>query len=123
MRKLPNALGALAAAAALTPLPDALSQGANLSQPAALQRAISILKGDPYGKTAAEVQKHIVGSALAFPGSRTLAACGPMRKPVWVFDVAVPAKPGSGGHDAISGALVLDAATGRLDCASLPFLD
>lgn len=104
------------------PMP-ALSQRAALTQPAALQKAIAILKGDPYGKTPAEVRKHIVGTALVFPGSRAQDACGPTKKPVWVFDVAVPAASGAAAHEAISGSLILDAATGKMECATLPFLD
>jgi hypothetical protein len=99
------------------------SQAANLSQPAALQKATAILKGDPYGKTAAEVRKHIVGTALVYPNSRTESACGPMKKPVYVFNVAVPARSGQTSDEAISGELVLDAATGKLECATLPFLN
>lgn len=104
------------------PMP-ALSQRAALTQPAALQKAMAILRGDPYGNTPAEIGKHIVGTALVFPGSRAQDACGPTKKPVWVFDVAVPATAGAAAHEAISGALVLDSATDKMECATLPFLD
>lgn len=113
------ALGAIL----LTVSMPALSQRAALTQPAALQKAIAILHGDPYGKTPAAVRQPIVGTALVVPGSRAQDACGPTKKPVWVFDVAVPATSGPAAHEAIRGALVLDAATGKMERATLPFLD
>lgn len=99
------------------------AMAATIAQPVALQKAIAILKGDPYGKTGVEVRKHIVGTALVFPGSGTESACGPMKKPVYVFNVAVPAQPGQTSDEAINGELVLDAATGKMECATLPFLN
>ena len=99
------------------------AMAATIAQPVALQKAIAILKGDPYGKMAAEVRKYIVGTALVYPNSRTESACGPMKKPVYVFNVAVPAKSGQTSDEAISGELVLDAAIGKLECATLPFLN
>jgi hypothetical protein len=46
-----------------------------------------------------------------------------MKKPVYVFNVAVPAQPGQTSDEAINGELVLDAATGKMECATLPFLN
>ena len=85
--------------------------------PAATARraAIAILLGDPYGSTAAAVDRTIVSQTLMRDD-----ACH-TRKQVWKFRVVVP--PSRTSPDGIDGYLVLDAANGKLVCAGLPFLD
>ncbi len=92
---------------------------AGLSEKQALAKAISILKGDPYGDTAAAVTANITERKL---GPRRDTVCGGGASPVWSFHVVVTrARDHDGGP--IDGWLVIDAGSGRLVCANLPFLD
>ena len=91
-----------------------------MSEAQARQAAIKILMGDPYGKTAADVAKHIRSAALVTSGD---SICGKGRRPRWAFTVVVPAADNVNGNGQISGFLCLDAQTGKLDVAGLPFLD
>jgi hypothetical protein len=93
-----------------------------LSEQQARVKAISLLKGDPYGRTAAAVAGNIKQARLA-PDGKT-RACGAKKTPVWEFHVVVV----TGNKDqfrngVIDGYLVLDARTGKLLCANLPMLD
>jgi hypothetical protein len=87
-----------------------------LSQQQALAKAISVLRGDPYGKTNAQVARNIKQSQLLPDGKGT--PCGALNKPVWQFHVVVV----SPEHQ-IDGYLVLDARSGKMVCANLPLLD
>lgn len=91
-----------------------------LTQRQAQAKAIAILKGDPYGRTTAEVSRHIRKTELLRAGT---SICGPVAKPLWSFHVVVPTAENPAGPATIAGTLVLDAASGRLECAGLPFLD
>jgi hypothetical protein len=93
-----------------------------LSQPQARAKAIEILKGDPYGRTAAEVAKNIKDVQLNQNGNTK--ACGANRTPVWEFHVVVvtPNKD-QFSNGVIDGYLALDARTGKILCANLPLLD
>jgi hypothetical protein len=90
-----------------------------LSEQKARLAAAQILKGDPYGQTIPEVLKTITSSRLAVRGSST---CGTVKAPQWIIHVSVPARP-SKGTNKIDGDLGIDAATGKMICAGLPFLD
>lgn len=94
-----------------------------LSEAAARTAAIKILMGDPYGKNPEEVALNLSSSELIMRG-KTKCAGSRSKSPVWQFHVVVPASrnPNSTG-DAIDGYLLLDARTGKLQCAGLPFLD
>jgi len=92
-----------------------MAAGNGIGPDEARTAAIKILKGDPYGSTAAEVAANIAGQEFA-----THKLCSPDQKN-WVFRIAVPA---SDRHpDGIRGYLVIDAQTGEMICAGLPFLD
>jgi hypothetical protein len=91
-----------------------------LSQTQARDKAIQILKGDPYGKSDAEVTGNI--KELRLVPSGDAKACGKGR--AWVAHVVVqtPDK-GQFKHGVIDGYLALDARTGKFLCANLPLLD
>jgi hypothetical protein len=100
------------------------AQGAGLlSEAAARTAAINTLMGDPYGKSPQEVGLNLSSSELIMSG-KTKCAGSYSKSPVWQFHVVVPPNrnPNSTGH-AIDGYLLLDARTGKLKCAGLPFLD
>ena len=88
---------------------------APISEAKAKAAAVKILIGDPYGKTPAAVLSHIKGAMLVTSGT---TGCGPVRHPQWVLHVVA-----QGMDQPIDGDLVLNARSGELDCAGLPFLD
>src|SRR5436305_2030941 len=90
-----------------------------MSEARARRAAVSILMGDPYGKTAAEVARHISSASLVKAGD---SICGKVVQPMWAFTVVVPAAENPSGSGKISGYLCLDAKTGKLSVAGLPFL-
>lgn len=91
-----------------------------LSEEQARAKAIAILKGDPYGNTPREVGGRIVEAQMIAAGT----VCGKkVRSPLWQFHVVVPENVVSYGNAAINGYLVIDARSGKLLCAGLPFLD
>ncbi len=92
------------------------AEAATLSRQQAFAKAISILKGDPYGKTEAEVSGNIKQAQMLPNGGST--PCGAMKKPIWQFHVVVRSAAQN-----IDGYLVLDARYGKLLCANLPMLD
>lgn len=82
--------------------------------------AVAILKGDPYGKSDAQVLQNITESQLITAGS----VCGAkVKRPVWQFQVFVPKARNPSGDSDIRGYLIIDAQTGKMVCAGLPFLD
>lgn len=91
-----------------------------LTEQQAHAKAVSILKGDPYGKSFTGVSKHIRDAELLRSGEST---CGPVSSPVWAFRVIVPAEDNPSGSGLIDGYLVLDAGSGKVTCHGLPFLD
>ncbi len=93
-----------------------------LSEQQARAKAIAILKGDPYGTTAAEVAKAIKQVRLVRDGNTK--ACGAKKIAAWEFHVVVvtPNKD-QFNNGAIDGYLALDARNGRVLCANLPLLD
>lgn len=113
----------LVVSALLTILMQAAADAASLlSQSQAREKAIQILKGDPYGRTAADVAGHIKELRLAETGNTK--ACGPRNGPAWEVHVVVrtPDK-GQFNNGVIDGYLALDARTGKLRCTNLPLLD
>ncbi len=84
-----------------------------LSESQARAKAVQILLGEPYGKTPADVARNLKESSLITAGSAE--PCGRVNKPVWRIHVLVQ-------NPTIDGYLVLDARTGRIVCAGLPFL-
>lgn len=80
----------------------------------ALGNAVDILLGDPYGQTREEVLGNIAGARIERED-----ACG--AEIAWVFDIHVPDLENMNGQ-AIRGDLSLDALTGQMSCAGLPFL-
>ncbi|WP_152529528.1 hypothetical protein [Aliihoeflea sp. 2WW] len=79
--------------------------------------AVGHLLGEPYGATHTEVAQNITSSALVIAGS---TPCASVTAPVWSFQIDVPAT--RHGEQPIRGTLDVDAATGDLVCATLPFL-
>ncbi len=97
----------------------ALAAGA-MNERQARAAAVTILKGDPYGKSDAQVLKNITEAQLVTAGS----VCGKkVTRPLWRFQVVVPKARNPSGDNDIRGYLVIDARTGKLVCAGLPFLD
>ena len=88
-----------------------------MSEEKARIAAAQILKGDPYGRTVTEALKAITSSQLVVRGS---SRCGEVKASQWVIHVSVPA---SNGNDKIEGDLTIDARSGKMICAGLPFLD
>jgi hypothetical protein len=86
-----------------------------LTEQQARTKAIAILKGDPYGQTAAAVAKNIKQAELV--QNADSKACG-RKATVWEFHVVA-----AGANGPIDGYLALDARTGKMVCANLPFLD
>jgi len=82
-------------------------------------QAVTILMGDPYGATAAQVSEAIRDAELIADGT---TLCGGMREPVWRFHVVVE-KPVSNPDSPIDGYLFLDATSGKVVCTNLPMLD
>lgn len=85
----------------------------------AIAAAVKILKGDPYGSTDAEVRANIREVVRT---TRSATPCGGGSAPVWSIRVVIAA-PNGNPDSPIDGRLVLDARTGRMVCAGLPFLD
>ena len=112
-------IGAAAAVLLAASQTASLAAGA-MSERQARAAAVQILKGDPYGKTDAQVLKNITAAQLIVAGS----ACGKkVTRPLWQFQVFVPKARNPSGDNDIKGFLVIDAGTGKLVCAGLPFLD
>lgn len=83
-------------------------------------RAVKLLQGDPYGRTPAEVDRHIRALRRA---KRAPSPCDGERGPVWVVEVFVPSADNAATGKDIEGVLVLDGKGKRRLCANLPFLD
>jgi hypothetical protein len=92
----------------------------DLSEQQARVKAAAILKSEPYGPTAKVAASRIRQAQLINAGTTD---CGTVTKPVWQFHVTVPANVVAHGNEPIDGYLVLDARSGKVVCASLPFLD
>ncbi|MBI1202189.1 MAG: hypothetical protein GC182_06725 [Rhodopseudomonas sp.] len=107
---------ALTVALLATPAVAAGAMNENRARAAAVQ----ILKGDPYGKTDAQVLRNITEAQFITAGS----VCGKkVTRPVWQLHVVVPKARNPSGDNDISGYLVIDGHTGKMVCAGLPFLD
>ena len=94
-----------------------------LSEQQARAMAISILKGDPYGKTSAEVAGNI--QQIQFIQDGNTEACGAQETlRVWEFHVVVVTENEDlFDNGIIDGYLALDARTGDIVCTNLPLLD
>jgi len=109
------------AAAAIFALAFDCAHGASmLSEQQARAKAVGILKGDPYGKTNAEVSKNIKGARLL--QNAESQACG--KTTAWEFHVVVVmANKDQFNNGVIDGYLTVDPRTGKMLCANLPLLD
>ena len=95
------------------------TQSELLSEEQARAKAITLLKGEPYGSTPDEVTKRILEAQLITAGT----VCGKtVRSPLWQLHVAVPKNAIPTGNNAIDGNLVIDARSGMMLCSDLPFL-
>jgi hypothetical protein len=104
------------AVAAVVALGAVAAHGAGmLSEQQARAKAIAVLKGDPYGRTDAAAANSIRRAQLVQNG--TSQACG-RTATVWEFHVVA-----KGDNGPIDGYLALDPRTGKMVCATLPFLD
>jgi hypothetical protein len=110
------------AAATIFTLAFDCAQGASmLSEQQARTKAIGILKGDPYGKTAAEVAGNIKQARLV--QNATSRACG-SKTTAWEFHVVVvTANKDQYNNGTIDGYLAINPRTGKMLCANLPLLD
>ncbi len=91
-----------------------------MTEPQARVAAAKILKGDPYGNTFNQINMNIAEAKLLTAG----ASCGSkVTKPLWHMHVVVPKNRNPSGANKIDGYLVIDARTGKMVCAGLPFLD
>jgi hypothetical protein len=113
----------LVVAALLMTLAHASADAASeLSETQARDKAIQILKGDPYGRTAPAVAANI--KALRLAQSGTTRACGARSGPAWEVHVVVQTPDRTQfNNGVIDGYLALDARTGKLRCTNLPLLD
>ena len=110
----------VAAAALLVASQTAALAAGAMSERQARTAAVNILKGDPYGKTDAQVLKNITEAQLVTAGS----VCGKkVTRPVWRFQVFVPKARNTATDSDIRGYLVIDGRTGKMVCAGLPLLD
>jgi len=82
--------------------------------------AAKILKGDPYGKTLADVLQNIEAAQLVTAGT---VCNSKVTKPVWRLHVVVPKERNVANDSEINGDLIIDAQTGKIICAGLPFLN
>jgi len=105
---------------ALASISTPLHAAGPLSEKKALAVAVDILKGDPYGDTDAAVIGNIRERRLV-PARET--TCGGGNETVWAFHVVAARGPGDETPGPIDGWLVLNASTGEIVCAGLPFLD
>ena len=92
-----------------------------LSEQQARAKAIKILKGDPYGKSRAEIAKIIKQARLVLDGPTK--ACSTKKDPAWEFHVVVAANKDPFNSPVIDGYLALDARNAELLCTNLPMLD
>jgi hypothetical protein len=93
-----------------------------LSEHQARNKAIDILRGDPYGRSRVAVEKNIKSARFVRNGDTK--ACGPIKTAAWEFHVVVPpADKHQFANRSIDGFLALDARTGRIFCANLPFVE
>lgn len=91
-----------------------------LSKAQARRAAIAILKGDPYGESSREVLQNIRLIQFVSAGA---AKCGRFGFPVWQIHIVVPEERAKDRNSKIDGWLALNARTGKMVCAGLPFLD
>ncbi len=91
-----------------------------MSESQARVAAVRILKGDPYGKTQDQVMRNIASAQLITAGT----VCGrKVTRPLWQFHIVVPKSRNPSGDNEIEGNLAIDARSGKMICAGLPFLD
>jgi hypothetical protein len=91
-----------------------------LSRAEARKSAVEILRGDPYGESSREVLQNIRLIQFVSAG---VTRCGRFAFPVWQIHVVVPKERLKDRDSKIDGWLVLDARTGKVVCARLPFLE
>lgn len=96
-----------------------------MSPDRAADKAVSILQGDPYGNSRSEVLSGISGQMLIVKGVDPCTKTR-IKSPVWVFHVLATdpnSTDASGKPSKIDGFLSLNASSGKMVCAGLPFLD
>jgi len=102
------------AAATAPTAPAAPPGGARLDIAQVTELAISVLLGDPYGRTRSETRRYITGVHYG-PDP----VCGGT---AWIVSVFVPRAAAFDGGS-ISGMLAIDGRTGEFVCTNLPLLD
>jgi len=112
----------IVAAAAIVALScDCAHAASTMSEQQARAKAVAILKGDPYGKTNAEVAGHIKAARLV--QNAESPACG-RKTTAWEFHVVVvTADKDKFNNGVIDGYLAIHPSTGKMPCANLPLLD
>ena len=92
------------------------------SEQQARAKAISILKGDPYGRTPDELSKNI--KQIQFAQDGNTKTCGAKDTAAWEFHVVVvTADKDQFNNGAVDRFLAVDARTGKILCANLPLLN
>lgn len=99
---------------ALVALPDQ-ARAADLAASRALEAAIEVLLGDPYGATLDEVRRNIKRQEKVGADDPDCEA------PAWKFAIVVPASESN--PNGIKGYLCLSPKDGNLIRAGLPYLD
>ena len=87
-----------------------------LSEESARSAAIGALLGKPYGWTFDDVSRVVAAGRFVEADAKRM--CAGNGAPVWEFPVSTT-------HEGMSlrGVIQINARTGKLDCANLPFLD
>lgn len=83
----------------------------NLTEEQARALAVSMLLGDPYGRTEADVLRTITRTTRSTENGKT----------EWVFDIRVPGSPDL--PEGIAGQLRVDASNSRVATRDLPFIE
>lgn len=118
----PKVKPSLMAAFALLLMLDSAAAASLMSEQRARTKAVAFLKGDPYGRTSAQVARAIKDIQLRPQGP--VKACQDLATPAWEFHVVVTtADKDQFDHGVIDGYLALDARSGEFLCGNLPLLD
>jgi len=95
-----------------------------ISPNAAENIVVETLYGEPYGSTRGEIANSIKSQILIIKGNDPCQN-SPAREPTWAFRVEaidVNSRDTSGQPSKINGFLTLNAVSGKINCAGLPYL-
>lgn len=115
----------IAIALVMLAMPIVVQAARLLGPEQATDAATSILKGPPYGSTKADVVSKIRSQTLIIKGNDPCSNT-PVKAPAWVFRIESTdqnSRDETGKPSLINGFLTIDAASGKMTCAGLPYLD